>query len=339
MVGSLFAVGLSAGGSSFQSSSKLIKPSVLKENDTIGIVSPSTQVTDPDRLQLAQRTIDYFHLKAKWGRSVKTHRAQGVASVEERVDDLHSMFRDPDVKAIFCIRGGYGARQLLADLDYRLIANNPKIFVGYSDITALHLAIHKMTGMVTFHGPVVLSQFTPYTLDCFRRALFQKEPLGTLGNPPESNPLRPSHRLRTIHSGRASGPLIGGNLSLISALMGTAYEIDTRGKVFFTEDVGEEPYRIDRMLTQLRLAGKLKDAAGILFGECLDCRPNDYKASTAWNLTFGEVLDDRFAGLNAPVLEGLTVGHTDDQLTLPLGLHVTLDADKGQLIVAESATV
>ncbi|HEX3822787.1 MAG TPA: LD-carboxypeptidase [Candidatus Sulfotelmatobacter sp.] len=320
-------------------SGKIIKPPVLKPGDTAGIVSPSTQVTDPDRLELAAKTLDYFGLKAKWGASVRTHRAQGVATVAERVDDLHAMFRDPDVRMVFCIRGGYGAGQLLADLDYSLIASNPKIFIGYSDITALHLGIHQMTGLVTFHGPVVLSEFTPYTQDCFRRALFSKEPLGALGNPPESNPLRPAHRLRTIRGGRASGPLMGGNLTLISTLMGTPFEIDTKDKLFFTEDVGEEPYRIDRMLTQLRLAGKLNTAAGIVMGECLDCRPNDYKPSFAWNLTFGEVLDDRFQGVTAPVLSGLTIGHTADQLTLPLGIQSTLDADKGQLIVEEPATI
>jgi muramoyltetrapeptide carboxypeptidase len=132
---------------------------------------------------------------------------------------------------------------------------------------------------------------------------------------------------------------MGGNLTLISTLMGTPFEIDTKDKLFFTEDVGEEPYRIDRMLTQLRLAGKLNTAAGIVMGECLDCRPNDYKPSFAWNLTFGEVLDDRFQGVTAPVLSGLTIGHTADQLTLPLGIQSTLDADKGQLIVEEPATI
>ena len=318
---------------------KIIKPPALKPGDVAGVISPSTQVTDPEKLELAQRTLDYFGLKAKWANSVKTHRAQGVATVEERVEDLHAMFRDPQVKAIFCIRGGYGASQLLDRIDYSTVAANPKVFVGYSDITALHLAIHQQTGLVTFHGPVLLSQFTAYTQKAFRRALFGKGALGLVGNPEEANSLRPAHRLRTIRGGRSSGRLIGGNLTLISTLMGTPYEIDTKGKIFFTEDVGEEPYRIDRMLTQLRLAGKLKDSAGVVFGECLDCRPNDYKPSSAWNMTFGEVLDDRFAGVPIPVFSGLTIGHTDDQLTLPLGLQATIDADQCQLMIEESATI
>jgi muramoyltetrapeptide carboxypeptidase len=311
----------------------------LREGDTVGVISPSTQVTDPDRQQLAQHTIDYFGLKAKWGRSVRSHQAQGVATVSERVDDIHDMFRDPDVRAIFCIRGGYGCSQLLADLDYDLMRAHPKILVGYSDITALHLAIHKMTGLVTFHGPVLLSEFTPYTLTCYRRALFEKTPLGVLANPQEASALRPIHMLRTIHEGNARGRLIGGNLSLICALMGTPYEIETENRLFFTEDVGEEAYRIDRMLTQLRLAHKLSRAAGIVFGECHDCGPSDYKPSFAWNMTFGEVLDERLAGLNIPVLSGLTIGHTADQLTLPVGVMAALDATKGTVTVEESATV
>lgn len=317
---------------------QLIKPAVLRPGDTIGIVSPSTQVTDPDRLQLAQRTVDYFGLKAKWGRSVRSHQAQGVATVEERTDDIHSLFTDPDVRAIICLRGGYGSGQLLAHLDYTLIRKNPKIFIGYSDITALHLAFHRFAGLVTFHGPVLLSEFTPYTQACFRRALFSNAPLGLLTNPQEANPLRPSHQLRVVREGSAHGRLVGGNLTLISTLMGTPYEIDTTDALFFTEDVGEEPYRIDRMLTQLRLANKLQNAAGTIFGECYECEPSEFKPSSAWNRTFGEVLDDRFTGIDTPVLSGLTIGHTADQLTLPLGVMATLDTAKGSLVVEEAAT-
>ena len=336
---------LCAGGASIMKVSaaprrkpEILKPAVLKAGDTVGIISPSTQVTDPDKLALAQKTVEYFGLKARWAKSVRGHRAQGVATVAERVEDLHDMFGDTDVRAVFCIRGGYGASQLLADIDYEVIRKNPKIFIGYSDITALHLAIHKMTGLVTFHGPVLLSEFTPYTLDFYRRALFNTAPLGSLTNPTDANVLRPAHTLRTIHGGSTRGRLIGGNLTLISTLMGTPYEIETKDRIFFTEDVGEEPYRIDRMLTQLRLARKLHDSAGIVFGECHECGPSDYKPSFAWNMTFGEVLDDRFAGVQAPVLSGLTIGHTADQLTLPIGVEATLDADKGTLTIDESAT-
>ena len=315
----------------------LVKPRALRPGDTAGLITPSTFVSDPDQLQMVERTVAYFGLKPKWGKNVRKRSGYLGGSVAERVDDLHAMFADPDVHAVLAIRGGYGAAQLLDHIDYGLIRRNPKIFVGYSDITALHLAIRKETGLVTFHGPVPVSQFTPYTEVWYRKALFQTEPLGLVTNPPESNQLRPEHRLRTVRPGVARGHLVGGNLTLISTTMGTPYEIDTRGAIFFTEDIDEEPYRIDRMLTQLRLAGKLDQAAGIVFGECSDCRPKDYKPSFNSTFTLGEVLDNILGDLKVPVLSGLTIGHTGDQLTLPEGVMATLDAAAGTLNIEEPA--
>jgi muramoyltetrapeptide carboxypeptidase len=237
------------------------------------------------------------------------------------------------------VRGGYGSPHLLDRIDYDLIRRNPKIFFGYSDITAMHLAINKNSRLVTFHGPVLLSRFTEYTQKHFRQALFENRQLGKLTNPTESNGLRPEHSLRTIRAGTASGQMIGGNLSLICSTLGTAYEIETRGKILFLEDVGEEAHRIDRMLTQLRLSGKLDQAAGIIWGECQDCGPNDYRPSSASSFTVGEVVNNILSELKVPVLSGLTIGHTDDQLTLPLGIQATLDATNGILEVKESGVV
>ncbi|MBS1826032.1 MAG: LD-carboxypeptidase [Acidobacteria bacterium] len=315
-----------------------LKPKALREGDTVGLITPSTYVSDPDRLLLAERTLRYFNLKPKFGRNVKKKEGYVGGSVEERVSDLHDMFRDPDVKAIFCIRGGFGAAHILEAIDYPLIARNPKILLGYSDITALHLAIHRKTGLITFHGPVVLSRFSPYTQEHFRKAVFQTKPIGTVTNPPDSDPLRPSHTMRTVRPGKARGPLVGGNLTLISTTLGTPYEIDTKGKILFIEDVDEQPYSVDRMLTHLKLAGKLDAAAGIVFGECADCRPRDYKPSFDSTFTTGEVVDRILGRLNIPVFTGLTIGHTDDQLTLPLGVMTTLDADEKRLTLEESAT-
>lgn len=312
---------------------RLIRPRALRSGDTIGLITPSTYVSDPDRLALAERTVRYFGLKPKWGKNVRKQSGYLGGSVAERVDDLHAMFRDPEVSGIFAIRGGYGSEQLLDHIDYALIRSNPKIFLGYSDITALHIAINKKAGLITFHGPVVLSQFTEYTQKYFRKALFETTPIGTITNPPESNTLRPAHALRTVRPGRASGSLIGGNLTLISTTMGTPYEIETKGRILFIEDVGEEPYRIDRMLTQLRLAGKLDAASGIIWGECADCHPSDYKASFQSTFSLGEIVDNILGDLKIPVLSGLTIGHTDDQVTLPEGGMATLDADKQELTI------
>ena len=317
-------------------SSNLIRPHVLHAGDTVGLITPSTGVSDPDRLANVERMVRFFSLKPKWGKNVRKHAAYLGGTVAERVSDVHDMFADREVRGIFCIRGGYGSAQLLDHLDYGLIHANPKVFLGYSDITAMHLAIHQKTGLVTFHGPVATSRFTDFTQRFFRKAVFETAPIGPVANPPESNPMRPAHPLRTVRSGRARGRIIGGNLTLVSTTMGTPYEIDTRGRILFIEDVGEEPYRIDRMLTQLRLAGKLDAAAGIIWGECADCRPNDYKPSFDMTYTLGEVVDNLLSDLKIPVLAGLTIGHTDDQLTLPEGVVATLDADKQELIIEES---
>jgi muramoyltetrapeptide carboxypeptidase len=314
----------------------VVKPRALREGDTVGLVTPATYVADPDRIALAERTLKYFGLRTRLGRNVRRRSGYLGGSVAERLADLHELFADQDVKGVFCIRGGYGSGQLLDKLDYGLIRKNPKVFLGYSDITSLHLAIHRETGLVTFHGPVVVSAFTEYTQKHFRAALFSTQPIGAVTNPPDKNTLRPGHILRTVCPGRARGRLIGGNLSLVCSLMGTPWEIDTRGRILFIEDVGEQPYSIDRLLTQLRLAGKLDAAAGIIFGECSDCRPREFQPSFESSFSLGEVVDAVLGGLKIPVLYGLTIGHTDDQLTLPLGVEATLDADKGELIIEES---
>lgn len=317
----------------------LIRPPALRAGDTVGLITPATSVSDPDRLMLAARTLEYFNLRPKFAKNAGKRQSDYRSSIDERLDDLHSMFRDDKVRAVFCIRGGYGAAQLLDRIDYDLLRRHPKIFLGYSDITAMHLAINKLARLVTFHGPITLSRFTDYTQKNFRRALFETKPPGVLTNPSETNTLRPSHTLRAIRSGTATGRLIGGNLTLVCQTLGTPYEIDTRGKILFIEDVDEEPYSIDRMLTQLRLAGKFSDTAGVVFGECENCRPRDYKPSSASPYTLGETLQNILGALKIPVLYGLTIGHTDDQLTLPVGCPATLDADKGTLEIKESGVI
>jgi muramoyltetrapeptide carboxypeptidase len=343
--GFVSAVALSAGAldpRAQRPSLPLLKPPALREGDTVALITPATDVSDPGELATAQAAIQYLGLKPKLGRNVGKRLGYLGGTIDERLDDLHAAFRDPAVRAVFCIRGGYGSAQLLDRIDYELIRSNPKIFVGFSDITALHLAIGKETGLVTFHGPVVLlhgsaAHFNEYTLRVFRKALFDTSAIGPLSNPVPESPLSNPHPVRTIKHGTARGRLIGGNLTLICSLMGTPYEIDTRDAVFFTEDVGEPPYRVDRMLTQLRLAGKLEAAAGVVFGECASCGPGDYMPEFSSTLSLGEVLDQIVGRLNVPSCAGLLIGHTESQLTLPLGVLATLDADKGELVIEESA--
>jgi muramoyltetrapeptide carboxypeptidase len=324
---------------SLYAEASLIRPAALRTGDTVGLITPATYVPDPENLARAERTLRFFGLRMKMGKNAGRRMGDYHRSIDERLDDLHEMFRDKEVRAVFCIRGGYGSMHLLDRIDYDLIRRNPKIFLGYSDITAMHLAIQKRSRLVTFHGPMMLAGFTGYTQANFRRALFEARPMGVLTNPSDENQLRPAHPLRAVRGGHATGELTGGNLTLICNTLGTPFEIETRGRILFLEDVDEEPYRIDRMLTQLRLAGKLDEAAGIIFGECSNCGPSDYMPSSVTIYSIGETLDNILGSLKVPVLSGLTIGHTNDQLTLPLGVRATLDADKGTLEIKEAAVV
>ncbi len=332
-----FLAAVPAGAAMAQAQPGLVKPRVLRPGDTVGLVTPSTYVSDPDRLWLAQKTVEALGLRCKMGRFVGRREGYLGGTIRERLEDLHAMFADPEVKGVFCVRGGYGTAMLLDSLDYGLIRRNPKVFLGYSDITALHLGIHRMTGLATFHGPVVLSGLSDWTLEHFRRALFETKPLGRLSNPPEPRPIRPRHPWRAVRPGKARGPLIGGNLTLISTTLGTPYEIQTEGKILFLEDVGEEPYSIDRMLTHLRLAGKFPGIRGLVWGECAACRPREFQPGFESTFSTGEVVQNILGALDVPVLTGLVIGHTDDQLTLPLGVEAELDADAGTLTILESA--
>lgn len=320
-----------------ESAPVFLKPRPLTPGDTVALITPATYVSSPDALQLARRTVEFLGLKWKTGRNLGKRNGYLGGSVDERVTDLHEAFLDPEVKAIFCTRGGYGSAMLLDRIDFELIRKHPKIFLGYSDITALHLGIHQKSKIITFHGPMALSDFPDYTLEHFKRAIFDPRPLGVLSNPPEGRVIRPKHPTRTLHGGKGTGALTGGNLTLIATTMGTPWEIQTDGKVLFLEDVGEEPYSMDRMLTQLRLAGKFRNIRGLILGECLGCRPREFQPGFESNFSLGEVYDNILGDLKVPIFAGLTIGHTDDQLTLPLGVQASLDADAGTLTIEEEA--
>ena len=275
-------------------------------------------------------------LKTKLGRNAKARHGYMAGTARERVEDLHAAFADNSVAGLFCLGGGYGTERLLDSLDYALIRRNPKILVGYSDITGLHLAIGRKAGVVTFHGPVAMSALPPWTLEYFRKALFVSEPICELGNPPETDPLAPTFPRHTVAPGRARGPIAGGNLTLISTTMGTPYEIETKGRILFLEDTGEAPYRVDRMLVQLKLAGKLAEAAGIVWGTCTDCVPSN--SSFEINLSMSDLLDEILGDLGKPVLAGLVFGHTKEKVTLPMGVECELDAGEKKVTITEAAT-
>jgi muramoyltetrapeptide carboxypeptidase len=315
----------------------LVKPRALKPGDTVGLIAPASYTFDLWSLDDAAARVEALGLKPKFGRYVRGRRGFLSGTDDERLEDLHAMFADRSVSAVFALQGGYGTPRLLDRLDYDLIRRNPKILLGYSDITGLHLAIGRKSGLVTFHGPNMTGSLPPRTLELLKKALFVAEPIGELTNPDEPDPLNVEFPLRTVTPGIARGRIVGGNLTLVSATMGTPYEIETKDRIVFLEDTGEAPYRIDRMLVQLRLAGKLQQAAGIVFGTCTDCGPG--RSSFELSLSLSEVLSEQLGTLGKPVLAGLVFGHTKEKSVVPMGVEGELDATARRVRVLEAATL
>jgi len=297
-------------------------PSLIGEGDTVGVITPSSPLVDDEGYAIADKNFSTLGLRVKWGANVGKRYGYLAGTDAERLADLESMFADPDVKAIVCLRGGSGAARLLDKLDYQLIAQNPKIFLGYSDITAFHQAIHTQTGLITFHGAVANSHWTPMVINQFRQLFFE----GTL--PTYTAVGMP---VKTITGGTAEGKLLGGNLTVLTGIAGSDYFPDFENSILFLEEIGEEPYRIDRMFSQLALSGALKKIKGFVFGKCSDC---DSK-NPANSLTVEQILYDYISPLGIPAFQGALIGHIDEQLILPVGAKVRIDATQGSIHVVE----
>ena len=302
----------------------------LKFGDTIGLIAPSGAMRTEGAIERAVAETERMGFKVKLGESAGKKYGYLSGTDDVRARDINAMFADDEVDAIFCIRGGYGAMRILDKLDYALIAKHPKIFVGFSDITALHIALLNRCGLATFHAPMAVG-WSNGPLDDFSResmykALMHAEPVGELINPPE-------YPKQTVNQGTAEGQLVGGNLMLMASSLGTPWEIDTKGRIVFIEEVGERTYCVDRMLTQLRLAGKFEDCAGVVFGDFADC-PIEYPE---YGLSLEEIIRDVAAPCGKPIFTGLRCGHCTPKLTLPFGVKCRMDADKCTLTVLESA--
>jgi muramoyltetrapeptide carboxypeptidase len=311
----------------------IVKPKRLSPGDTVGMVSPATAVFEADEIALAKEQLEAVGFKVVVGKHAYDRWGYFAGRDRDRAADINAMFADDAVAAVICFTGGWGSPRVLPYLDYDLIARKPKVIIGYSDITALLNTIHKRTGLVTFHGPVGASVFEPYSLENFKRVVMTAEPAGSLAPPPKkpTELVDRSNRIVRLAPGKASGRLVGGNLTMIATAMGTPYEIDTAGAIVFLEDVTEELYRVDRMLTQLALGGKFDRAAGVIFGRCSRC---DFKGPT---FSLEEILRDRFGSLPVPAISGLSFGHIEQKLTLPIGVMATLDADAGTVTIDEAA--
>ena len=309
----------------------LNKPRALKLGDTIGLIAPSSP-TSGENVEKAKKTIIDMGFKVKMGKSPYERYGYLSGSDEIRAEDINEMFKDDQVDGIICLRGGYGTPRILDLIDYHAIRENPKVFVGYSDITALHIAFNQISNLLTFHGPMVTSDiigdFSDFSRDNLFDITMNTENTKTISNPE-------GERIVTINGGLAEGEIVGGNLSLIVSTIGTPYEIDTKDKILFIEEVGEEPYSIDRMLNQLRLSGKLEDASGIILGDFKNCDSEKHDES----LTLEQVITDLVKPEGKPTIFNLKAGHCEPMVTLPFGVKAKLDADKGEIYILENSVM
>lgn len=314
---------------------RLIKPPRLKRGDVVGLVAPGG-VVDDALIEKCVRNLESLGFSVKPARNIRAARGGYAGTVAERVEDLHSMARDRNVAALWAARGGSGCLALLPHIDYATMRRHPKVLIGYSDITALHLALYRHAGLITFHGPVASSTFSDISVAHLQAVLMEAKPQWTFHIPEAALARatdRPQFAPRTFRGGVAEGRLSGGNLSTLCALVGTRYAASARGHLLFLEEVSEAPYRIDRLLTQLRYAGVLQGAAGILLGVFQKCEAPPGEAS----LTLAQTLDEHFSKSRVPAGYGYAFGHIPQQYTLPVGARARLDADARTLTLLEAA--
>lgn len=296
----------------------------LKLGDTIGIISPAS----PEKIEIIDKgieTIESLGFKVKIGKNLYSKKGFFAGGDLERAKDIMDMFLDDDVKLILCMRGGYGSMRIIEYLNFEEIKNHPKLFMGFSDITTLLNNIYEKSNLITFHGPMVSSNILEtFTLKSFMDTLTLPKNEFIIDNP-DHLPLECSV------NGIAEGQIVGGNLCLICSTLGTPYEIDTKDKILFLEEIGEAPYKIDRMLTQLLLNNKLQNCKGFILGQFKDCGLPNYDRS----FTLEEVLEDRIFSLKKPTLNHFMSGHSYPKLTLPIGANVRIDCNIGEIKILE----
>ncbi|PAV31343.1 LD-carboxypeptidase [Virgibacillus profundi] len=300
----------------------MLCPNRLHKGDTIGVIAPSGP-PDLDKLKQAIPFLKKMGLHVKLGKHIDKVHGYLAGTDEERLEDLHEMIANPEIKAIIFARGGYGMGRIVPDIDFNLIKRNPKIIWGYSDITYLHTAIRKKVGLVTFHGPMLASDIAEEGFDELSASMFEQ-----LFEPKRYGYTEKISALHEIVSGESEGQLVGGNLSLLVSTLGSSYEIDTKGKLLLLEDIGEEPYKIDGMLNQLKFSGKLADAAGIVVGDFAKAEPK-----LDPSLTMEQVFYDYFNDLSCPVLAGFKIGHCFPHFSVPLGVQAKLSTKDKSLII------
>ena len=303
----------------------IIKPPRLKVGDTVGLISPAG-IVDSEDVEEAQKTFTALGLKVKLGRHILDRYGYLAGKDRNRAGDVNAMFADKSVNAIIAMRGGWGGNRILPLLNYDSIRANPKIIMGYSDITSLLLAITARSGLVTFHGPVATSTWNNFTFKYVKSILFDAQTVAM------DNTLVTKLSREIITPGKAKGKFIGGNLSVINSMLGSSYLPAWKDSILFIEDIGEDVYRVDRMLVQLKNAGILNQLSGFVFGQCTRCSMGDEPS-----LTLMQVLQEHIRPLNIPAWYGSMIGHIRDKFTLPIGIQVEIDANTGIIKMLEAA--
>ena len=310
--------------------STMIKPKPLLKGDTIGLVGISGSLKQPDEMfPKMMESIDAMGYKVIVADNCREKYGYLSGTDASRAEGLNRMFADDRVDAVVCMQGGYGTARMLDLVDFDVIRANPKILLGYSDITALHTAVHQKVGMVVFHGPMLATcwvEFDKYTKDSMLRALTSTKPLGQMKNPENIQP-------RCIVPGRCEGQLVGGNLSLIASACGTPYALDVTGKVLVLEDTSEYFARLDSLLTQLRQAGMFEKCAGVVLGSFAGC----FVMHEGYNLQMDEIVRDIIVPAGKPVMADMFIGHSNPRMTIPLGVNCRMDTEAGILEITEAA--
>ncbi|MCF8395052.1 MAG: LD-carboxypeptidase, partial [Melioribacteraceae bacterium] len=299
--------------------------------DVIGVISPASSPDDFSKLNKGVDYLEKLGYRVEFGKNVGKERGFLAGEDEQRLEDIHDMFKNKQVKAIFTIRGGYGSPRLLDKINYNIIKKNPKIFVGYSDITALQLSFYHKAGLITFGGPMIAVDFwdeiSEYTEEIFWRTITSTKKIGKLQNPNEE-------KFYVLNKGRGEGRILGGNLSIMSAMVGTDYFPNFRDKILLLEEVNEPPYKIDRMFNHLKLAKVFRDSKGIILGRFVNCYESDKTKKT---LNLNEVIVDYFNDNSSPVIYNVKHGHIKENITIPYGAKCKVNASRGFVEITESA--
>ncbi|MBZ0198901.1 MAG: LD-carboxypeptidase [Ignavibacteriaceae bacterium] len=315
----------------------VVKPKKLKTGDTIGLIAPGSFISEAE-LKESIDNLSALGFKVVYNDTILERYGYLAGKDKQRADDVNIMFARRDVDAIVTARGGYGCSRILPYLDYKTIINNPKILIGYSDITALLFGIYAKTGLVTFHGPVGISTFNDFSVKYFNDVLMSESKNTTLYNAAEDKE-KGEFDVHPIVTGKGRGRLVGGNLSIVVSMIGTDYDVDYKDKIIFLEEIGEEPYRIDRMLTQMIESGKFENASGVMLGVFHNCEAKEHDPSFPISLSLKEVLLDRLGNLKIPVIYGMSFGHVTNKFTLPFGIEAELDSGDQTIKLLENAVI